>query len=55
MTASGGAAFQFTLDSAANLRQKDDSYNHAIAGFVSGTIVGLSSMLDPLLVTEAPI
>ncbi|KAF2176395.1 hypothetical protein K469DRAFT_700122 [Zopfia rhizophila CBS 207.26] len=36
-----GAVFQFTLDSSANLRQKDDSYNHAIAGFFAGSTLGL--------------
>ncbi|KAF2278385.1 uncharacterized protein EI97DRAFT_465694 [Westerdykella ornata] len=36
-----GATYQFTRDSAANLRQVDDTYNEAIAGFLAGLALGL--------------
>jgi hypothetical protein len=39
-----GAAYQFTLDATSNLRQKDDCYSEAIAGFVAGCGVGVASM-----------
>lgn len=39
-----GATYQFTRDSAANLRQKNDTYNEAIGGFASGLVLGLASM-----------
>jgi hypothetical protein len=39
-----GAAYQFTLDATSNLRQKDDCYSEAVAGFVAGCGVGVASM-----------
>ncbi|KAL5114378.1 hypothetical protein ACEQ8H_007727 [Pleosporales sp. CAS-2024a] len=36
-----GAAYQFTLDASSNLRQKDDCYNEAIAGFAAGVGMGV--------------
>lgn len=36
-----GAAYQFSKDATANLRQKDDCYNEAVAGFVAGCGVGI--------------
>lgn len=39
-----GATYQFTLDVTTNLRQKDDCYNEAIAGFLAGSAVGVASM-----------
>ncbi|CAG8954151.1 hypothetical protein HYFRA_00005769 [Hymenoscyphus fraxineus] len=42
-----GAGFMFARDVAANLRQKDDSYNHAIGGFVAGAIAGLRTGSAP--------
>lgn len=39
--AAAGTAFEFTRAASANLREKNDHYNHAIAGFVSGSVVGL--------------
>ncbi|CBX98059.1 hypothetical protein IAQ61_010163 [Plenodomus lingam] len=39
--ASAGFTYQFTLDVASNLRQKEDSYSHAMAGFVSGSCLGV--------------
>jgi hypothetical protein len=38
-----GAAYQFTLDATSNLRQKDDCYSEAVAGFVAGVGVGVAS------------
>ena len=42
-TAGVGAAYQFTRDATSNLRQKDDCYSEAVAGFVAGAGVGLAS------------
>lgn len=42
-----GATYQFTLDAASNLRQKDDCYNEAIAGFAAGAVVGVARMYRP--------
>ena len=39
-----GAAYQFTLDATSNLRQKDDCYSEAVAGFVAGAGVGVARM-----------
>ena len=39
--AAAGAAHGFGRAAAANLREKDDSWNPAIGGFLSGAIVGL--------------
>ena len=36
-----GVLYQFTKDATANLRQKDDLYGEALAGFMSGTAVGI--------------
>ena len=46
-TAGVGAFYQFSRDSAANLRQKEDPVNEAIGGFIGGTIMGLASTLYP--------
>ncbi|KAJ4348500.1 uncharacterized protein N0V89_009876 [Didymosphaeria variabile] len=35
-----GVLYQFTKDATANLRQKDDTYGEALAGFMGGTAVG---------------
>jgi hypothetical protein len=37
-----GGAYQFTKDATSNLRQKDDCYSEAIAGFVAGAGVGVA-------------
>jgi hypothetical protein len=42
-----GAAYQFTHDATSNLRQKDDCYSEAIAGFAGGAAVGVASMSLP--------
>ena len=39
-----GALYQFSRDSAANLRRKEDAYNEAIGGFLGGSVLGLASM-----------
>lgn len=53
-TAGVGVLYQFTKDATANLRQKDDAYGEALAGFMGGTVVGVQSeylvpLQDPLL------
>jgi hypothetical protein len=42
-TAGVGAAYQFTKDATSNLRQKDDCYSEAVAGFVGGMGLGVYS------------
>lgn len=39
-----GGAYAFFKSASANLRQKDDTYNHAIGGFFSGSMLGLRCM-----------
>ena len=39
--AASGAAFGFGRVAAANLREKDDSWNPTIGGFLSGAVLGL--------------
>lgn len=36
-----GGAYEFAKDAAANLREKDDSWNKAIGGFFGGSMLGL--------------
>ncbi len=36
-----GGAYEFAKSASANLRQQDDTYNHAIGGFFSGSMLGL--------------
>ncbi|KAF2214201.1 hypothetical protein CERZMDRAFT_105398 [Cercospora zeae-maydis SCOH1-5] len=36
-----GGAYAFFKSASANLRQKNDTYNHAIGGFFSGSMLGL--------------
>ena len=40
-TAAMGGAYEFFKSASANLRQKDDTYNHAIGGAFSGAMLGL--------------
>ena len=40
-TAAMGATYGFSKSAAANLREKDDSWNPAIAGFLAGAVGGL--------------
>ncbi|KAF2737904.1 NADH-ubiquinone oxidoreductase 213 kDa subunit [Polyplosphaeria fusca] len=44
-----GAVYQFSRDSAANLRGKDDAYNEAIGGFLGGIGVGLARRSIPFM------
>ncbi|KAH8727109.1 hypothetical protein GQ44DRAFT_649414 [Phaeosphaeriaceae sp. PMI808] len=44
-----GAAYQFTLDATSNLRQKDDCYSEAAAGFVAGAGVGVARRSLPFM------
>ncbi|KAF2849314.1 hypothetical protein T440DRAFT_426957 [Plenodomus tracheiphilus IPT5] len=44
-----GAAYQFTLDATSNLRQKDDCYSEAVAGFVAGTGLGIARRSLPFM------
>jgi hypothetical protein len=44
-----GAAYQFTKDATSNLRQKDDCYSEAIAGFVGGMGIGIYSAHTSLI------
>jgi hypothetical protein len=39
-----GGAYMFSKDAAANLRQKDDSYNSAIGGAFAGSMLGLKCL-----------
>ncbi|MCJ1274104.1 hypothetical protein MMC21_001899 [Puttea exsequens] len=39
--AAAGGAYSFSKAAAANLREKDDSYNPAIGGFFGGAILGM--------------
>ncbi len=36
-----GGTFEFTRIAAANLREKNDSWNQVIGGFLAGSVVGL--------------
>ncbi|KAL6705298.1 hypothetical protein ACN47E_007108 [Coniothyrium glycines] len=47
--AGAGAAYQFTLDAVSNLRQKDDCYSEALAGFAAGTAVGIARRSLPFM------
>lgn len=38
-----GAAFEFTKNASANLREKDDAWNPALGGFTAGSLMGLRS------------
>jgi hypothetical protein len=42
-----GVSYGFTKTFAANLRQKEDSWNTAIGGFFGGSMIGLRGMFDP--------
>ncbi|WYZ34188.1 hypothetical protein EsH8_I_000464 [Colletotrichum jinshuiense] len=45
----GGGAYGFTQSAMANLRQKDDAWNTATAGFVAGSILGLTTKRMPVV------
>ncbi|KAF2033265.1 hypothetical protein EK21DRAFT_98282 [Setomelanomma holmii] len=44
-----GAAYQFTKDATSNLRQKDDCYSEAVAGFVAGAGIGIARRSLPFM------
>lgn len=39
-----GGAYEFGRTASANLRERNDSYNEAIGGFLSGSMLGLFRM-----------
>lgn len=39
-----GLSYEFIRTASANLREKEDSWNHALGGFVAGSMVGLRGM-----------
>lgn len=48
-----GGAYAFSKDAAANLRQKDDSYNSAIGGAFAGSMMGLRCTFCKALCEDA--
>ncbi|KAF2641324.1 hypothetical protein P280DRAFT_468962 [Massarina eburnea CBS 473.64] len=44
-----GALYQFTLDASSNLRQKDDAYGEALAGFAAGATLGVARRSIPFM------
>ncbi|OAL54918.1 hypothetical protein IQ07DRAFT_531466 [Pyrenochaeta sp. DS3sAY3a] len=44
-----GAAYQFTLDATSNLRQTDDCYSEALAGFMAGAAMGVPRRSLPFM------
>ena len=47
-----GATYGFTKSAAANLRERDDSWNPAIAGFLAGSIGGLRSKFEKTMESD---
>ncbi|KAK6206688.1 Tim17/Tim22/Tim23 family protein [Colletotrichum tabaci] len=45
----GGGAYGFTQSAMANLREKDDAWNTATAGFVAGSILGMTTKRMPVV------
>ncbi|KAL0939620.1 NADH-ubiquinone oxidoreductase subunit (Tim17/Tim22/Tim23 family protein) [Colletotrichum truncatum] len=45
----GGGAYGFTQSAMANLREKDDAWNTATAGFVAGSILGMTTKKMPVV------
>ncbi|KAK3115274.1 hypothetical protein LTR53_005545 [Teratosphaeriaceae sp. CCFEE 6253] len=45
-----GAAYEFSKDASANLREKDDAYNSAVGGFFAGTMMGLRFRSPPAII-----
>jgi hypothetical protein len=39
-----GGIYEFSRFATANLREKDDSYNTALGGFLAGSVLGLRRM-----------
>ena len=46
--ASMGGTYEFVKTASANLREKEDHWNVAWAGFFSGAIIGLRGLFIPL-------
>ncbi len=44
LPAAFGGVFEFATAASANLREKDDHWNHAVGGFLGGAILGVRSM-----------
>lgn len=44
LSAAMGGIYEFVRFSSANLREKDDSYNPALGGFLAGSVLGLRRM-----------
>jgi len=44
-TAAMGGTYEFTRFASANLRERDDSLNTALGGFLAGSVLGLKGML----------
>jgi hypothetical protein len=51
-TAAVGGTYEFAKLASANLRERDDSLNTAIGGFIAGSILGLRSALAPFRACE---
>lgn len=49
LLAAAGGAYVFSHNAAANLREKDDSWNAAISGALAGAIIGIRSKTDTRL------
>ncbi|KAK1993781.1 Tim17/Tim22/Tim23 family protein [Colletotrichum falcatum] len=47
--AMGGGAYGFTQSAMANLREKEDAWNTATAGFVAGSILGMTTRRMPVV------
>ena len=45
--AASGGAYGFSKAAAANLREKDDSWNPTIGGFIAGAVLGLRCQIHP--------
>ncbi|KAF6805355.1 NADH-ubiquinone oxidoreductase subunit (Tim17/Tim22/Tim23 family protein) [Colletotrichum musicola] len=45
----GGGAYGFTQAAMANLREKDDAWNTATAGFIAGSILGMTTKKMPVV------
>ncbi|KAK1965224.1 Tim17/Tim22/Tim23 family protein [Colletotrichum eremochloae] len=45
----GGGAYGFTQSAMANLRQKNDAWNTTTAGFVAGSILGMTTRRMPVV------
>lgn len=43
-----GASYAFASTVSANLRQKNDSWNSAIGGFLGGSMIGLTRMIQQM-------